>query len=576
MAATVAGRQPAPASALRHRGPIAAVAAHGHLIATAGYDNSVILWDGRSRRALARGRHDHLVNHCAFSTDGRWLVSASSDYSARLWALPEMRLHAVLRGHADDVDMAVFSPDDRRIATCALDRCVRVFDLDGRCLHEMRGHSGNVLSLAWSADGRQLVSSSVDGSIRRWDAEQGVEVAATDLAVRSDSVEIGPDGTLYAGDDFGRVAVIQGGLPVFVQAHRAGVKKIALDAGRGVLVSLSYDRTLAVWCIGGPQHLQELTRTTLPDAVWARAAAVLPDGRIVAGTFGSSYAIFDPQTGAWDLDGVVDGPAINALLASGDQVYTVGDAGQVWVDGAPGAAMGSLCNFLVEVGGRLFTGGQLGELFDAETGVMQHSHHAPINCAVALVRHGRPLLAVGTYTGEILILALGPEGCLSLVQTLAVYDNAVKGLSFSDGLLFSVCASTDIAWHRVEDWSLLRRIAHAHDKIANACCAVGSGRFASVGRDRSLRLWDAQDGDHSESYPSPHPHSVKCLAVDDAHTTLLTGCYGGTLARFDLARRRWTEVQRPTDSGISSITWDGRQQRFLAASFDGGVYPVAA
>jgi WD40 repeat protein len=146
-------------------------------------------------------------------------------------------------------------------------------------------------------------------------------------------------------------------------------------------------------------------------------------------------------------------------------------------------------------------------------------------------------------------------------------------LSCSAGLLFSVCASTDIAWHRLDDGAPVRRVAHAHERIANACCAIGEGRFASVGRDRSLRLWD---GERTEAYASPHPNSVKCMAVNEERTAVLTGCYGGTLARFDLLENRWTSVQRPTAAGISSITWDRQGQRFLAASYDGGIYPIAA
>jgi WD40 repeat protein len=122
---------------MHHVGPIAGVAAHGSWIASAGYDNRLILWDATSRRALARSAHDHLVNACAFSHDGRYLVSASSDYSARIWSLPDLRLIAVLGGHGDDVDMARFSPDDALVATCALDRIVRVFSASGALRHEM-------------------------------------------------------------------------------------------------------------------------------------------------------------------------------------------------------------------------------------------------------------------------------------------------------------------------------------------------------------------------------------------------------------------------------------------------------
>ena len=145
---------------MHHKGPIAGIAARGDFVATAGYDNKIILWDVNLRSALARANHDHLVNHCAFSPDGRYLVSASSDYSARVWEIPTLKLHTLLTGHRDDVDMAEFSPDGRRIAPCALDRCVRIFDLKGQCLHEMQGHTGNVLSLAWTHDGCHVVTSS--------------------------------------------------------------------------------------------------------------------------------------------------------------------------------------------------------------------------------------------------------------------------------------------------------------------------------------------------------------------------------------------------------------------------------
>ena len=394
-----------------------------------------------------------------------------------------------------------------------------------------------------------------------------------DLQVRTDSVEMSPDGVIYAGDDRGRIAIIEDARVNFVQAHRAGVKKIALDARLGILISLSYDRSMAIWRIGGEQGLTLLSRCTTPVSIWARAAAVLDDGRVAVGTFGSTYALFDVNTGVWDVRGVAAGPAINAVLNVDDRIYSVGDAGVVSVDALPHATTGSLCNFLVASGDRVLTGGQLGQLFDADTGAVLYEHHSPLNCGVAFEREGQPLVAIGTYTGDLLVFHVQPDSGVSLLHGMRVYDNAIKSLSCSDGLLFSVCASTDIAWHLIEDWSLLRRLNKAHERIVNACCNVGAGQFATVGRDRSLRLWGATA---TEVFDSPHPNSVKCMAVNDERTALLTGSYGGTLAMFDLVNKRWSDFQRPTDAGISSIAWDGARHRFLAASYDGGIYPVRA
>lgn len=552
---------------MQHTGPIAGIASHGHLIATAGYDNRLILWDARRRQALARASHDHLVNQCSFSADGRWLLSAGSDYSARVWSLPSLRLHAVLSGHGDDVDMAVFSPDDTLIATCALDRMVRIFDRDGRCLHTLAGHEGNVLSVAWMADSRHLVSSSVDGTLRRWDARAGKQLAVTNLHVRTDSVEIGSGGMIYAGDDRGRIAVIDHDHVHFCQAHRAGIKKIVLDGQ--TLVSLSYDRSLAVWHIDAQQQLHELARDTLPADIWARAATILDDGRIATGSFGGSYALFDPRSGQWDLDGVVPGAAINAVLQHRGHCFTAGDAGHVCRDGVQIAAMGSLCNFLVATDDQLLCGGQLGQLFDAHSGRVLYQHHSPLNCAVAL--GDRQQIAVGSYTGEILVFAQKPHGW-ALQKTLPVYENAIKGLSYSDGMLFSVCASGAVAWHRCDDWSQQQAIRHAHQRIANDCCCIGPQQFASVSRDRQLRLWRK---DSVESHDSPHPNSVKCIAANLQRTHVLSGSYGGTLALFDLQQRRWLPMLRPTMAGIADISWNDEAQHFIAASYDGQLYTVA-
>jgi toxoflavin biosynthesis protein ToxC len=47
---------------IQHKSPISGIDASGTLIATAGYDNRVILWDAATRTALAEGRHDRLAS----------------------------------------------------------------------------------------------------------------------------------------------------------------------------------------------------------------------------------------------------------------------------------------------------------------------------------------------------------------------------------------------------------------------------------------------------------------------------------------------------------------------------------
>lgn len=556
---------------MKHAGPISGVASYQNYIATTGYDNRVILWDARQRRALSRGCHDHLANQCSFSHDGKMLVSASSDYSARIWEIPTMQLMAALVGHSDDVDTAVFSPDDRHVATCALDRSIKIFDLEGRCLKTMTGHTGNVLTVAWSMDAKTLISSSVDGTVRHWDVETGCQIHCIDEGARTDTFEADAEGRIFSGNDEGRIAIIDGEHTRYVDAHKAGIKKLLLKGS--LLVTISYDRSLACWRIGtdGEGHacLAEISRSVMPALIWARAAAFLDDGRIALGTFGSCYATFDWQQGSWDLSGIEPDAAVNGVAAIAGDVYTIGDAGVLFRNGEKRSEMGSLCNFLLPAGSRLLTGGQMGILFDAHTARPLYQHHSPLNCGATFVKDGKLFAAIGSYTGDVLVFCMDPEP--HLIDCRKIFENAVKGLSCDGNTLFSVCANTHVAWQNLADFGTAAFVKNAHERIANGCCTMGVSAYASIGRDLMLLIWQGQ---HSSAYRTPHRNSVKCIAASQDGKRIMTGSYGGTLAGFDVQAREWYCFSRPTEWGISALAYDARHDRFLASAYDGLVYPV--
>lgn len=560
---------------MKHVGPISGVAVYKNFVATTGYDNQVILWDARTKRALARSLHDHLANQCSFSHDGTMLVSAGSDYSARIWDVQTMQLKAALVGHTDDVDMAAFSPDDQFIATCALDRTIKIFDLGGRCLKTMTGHTGNVLSVAWSNDAKSLISSSVDGTVRQWDVLTGKQTHCTDEGARTDTFATTSDGRIFSGDDRGRIAIIEGVKTRHVDAHKAGIKKLLFNEAGHLLVTISYDRSIAIWRVSshadGQVGLTEISRSTLPALIWARAADFLDDARIVLGTFGSTYATFDWQSASWDIADIEPSQSLNAVATTGEDVYSVGDAGIVFKNGEKLAEMGSLCNFLLPIGDQILTGGQLGKLFDAATGATLYEHHSPLNCGATFYREGKLHAAIGSYTGDVLVFAMEHDRRLHLVNSNKIYQNAVKGLAANDKVIFSVCANTNVAWQDIASLDVIKVVENTHERIANGCCRVGESGFASIGRDLKLLIWT---GESHEAYQTPHRNSVKCICVSADGKRIMTGSYGGTLAGFDVTTKKWASFSRPTASGISAIAYDPQHDRFLASSYDGRIYTV--
>jgi RNA polymerase sigma factor (sigma-70 family) len=113
--------------------------APGGLIATAGDDHTVRIWDAATGTERRRLLHGHWVRAVALSADGRFLVSSSLDDSVRLWDPQTGREIYKLPGHgAHGGHRAVgFAPDSRRFLSWGDDLYLRIWDVKtGKALIE--------------------------------------------------------------------------------------------------------------------------------------------------------------------------------------------------------------------------------------------------------------------------------------------------------------------------------------------------------------------------------------------------------------------------------------------------------
>ncbi len=249
---------------------------NGDVLASGGQDYAGRLWNVSTGELLnTLGRHDFkkgpprgelpglilgsktheghtgLIRGIAFSPEGQWVATASTDGTVRIWEadtgkeslllnhnmrafkdLQGMLWHPrgsriVLYGLACDLEIwdinkrecmqtlptlthntlhAAFTPDGTKLATVGEDKTVRVWDFDtGEELSAFVGHTAPVFSAAFSKNGELLASASADRTIRLWNvANRGVRAEPRELlTIRGHSDEVSsvtfsPDGQRLA------------------------------------------------------------------------------------------------------------------------------------------------------------------------------------------------------------------------------------------------------------------------------------------------------------------------------------------------------------------------------------------
>src|SRR5262249_20944340 len=120
-------------------------------------------------------------------------------------------LAIVLIGHLSDVKSAVFSPDGRHVLTASGDTTARIWSTKTQTSTQttvLTVGSGPVRSAVFSPDGRRILTASHDHRVRLWDAEVGQQIAIFSThGAQFATAAFSPEGWLVAMPDKNNVVV---------------------------------------------------------------------------------------------------------------------------------------------------------------------------------------------------------------------------------------------------------------------------------------------------------------------------------------------------------------------------------
>ena len=330
-----------------HTSPVvsASFSPDGRQVVTASMDKTARVWNlsGPTPVSTVLAGHTGPVRSASFSPDGRQVVTASEDKTARVWNLSgPTPVSIVLAGHTAAIWSASFSPDGRQVVTASWDNTARVWDLSGPTPVStvLAGHTGPVRSASFSPDGRQVVTAAEDKTARVWNLG-GPTPVSTVLAGHTGrvlSASFSPDGrqvVTASWDNTARVWDLSGPTPVSIElaGHTGTILSASFSPDGRQVVTAAEDKTARVWNPSGPTPVSTVLAGHTA-AIWR--ASFSPDGRQVV------TAAEDNTARVWDLSGPTPvstvlaghtGPVRSALFSpDGRQVVTAAEdkTARVW------------------------------------------------------------------------------------------------------------------------------------------------------------------------------------------------------------------------------------------------------
>ena len=165
-------------------------------------DKIARIWDLQGRLIAEIKGHTDIVDSVRFSPDNRLLATAGWDNAVGLWEVASGKPVRRILGHTDGVYDATFSPDGARLATCSMDRTARVWEVaTGKEIPPAMRHGDVVREVRFSPDGRLLATVAGDRTLRLWQADTHLPVEGTSLLRNSDRticVAFDPEGRRIA------------------------------------------------------------------------------------------------------------------------------------------------------------------------------------------------------------------------------------------------------------------------------------------------------------------------------------------------------------------------------------------
>ncbi|KIJ30639.1 hypothetical protein M422DRAFT_267789 [Sphaerobolus stellatus SS14] len=506
----------------------------------------------RQQELLLFRDHTASVRSVAFSPDGKYIVSGSSDHTIRLWSVETGKaVGEPYQGHTDSVQSVAFSPDGKYIVSGSSDHTIQLWSVEtGKAIGQpCQGYTYSVRSVAFSPDGKYIVSGSDDRTIQLWSVETGKAVGEpcqghTDSVW---SVAFSPDGKYIAsGSDDWTIQLwsVETGKAVGepYHGHTAAVWSVAFSPDGKYIVSGSSDHTIQLWCvetgkaIGEPYH---------GHTDWVRSVAFSPDGKyIVSGSHDHTIQLWsvetgkvvgEPYQGYTDLVLSVAFSPDGKYIVSGSSDHTI----RLW---------------------RVETDKAVRKPYQGHTYSVRSVAFSPDGKIIVSGSSDNTVWLWSVETGE----AVG-EPCQG-------HTYSVRSVAFSPDGNYIVSGSDD---HTIQLWSVETGKAvggpyQGHTASVRSVAFSPDGQYIVSGSsDHTIQLWSVETGKAVGEPYQGHTDSVQSVAFSPDGKYIVSGSHDHTIQLWSVETGKAVgQIYQDYTSSVSSVAFSPDGKYIVSGSYD--------
>jgi len=483
--------------------------------------------------------HTRSVSGACFSPDGRYVLSTSTDLTAKLWEVSSGMLLHTMGGHdAMEIFAYSFSPDGKTFLTTNYSSVNIWNTATGLRIHSLQLEDEMITGAAYSPNGRYMIAKGIQ-EIGIWDIENNTAFHSIKTTNTFKKAYFNKDGKyLVAIEDIGAAAVYEtatGNLVTRYDAASSPATAKGFNLTGECIITSTEDGSIKVWDVktGKPIVSQKIFKYEINQIEMSH------DGKSFAAKMrlGDTAKIFDTRTGQL-LYSVRGRKEIFDICFSDDGKYLL-----------IACEDGTAKEFDAKTGTALLT-------IDKQTEWVWRAEFS---------RNGRYIITASGKSAKIWDAATG-----KLVNNFQSHTDITDHFSISNDkkYLLTVTRENNARIWDIASGKLLQTLTGHTQSVGSAFFSTDNKWVVTSSRDNTVKVWEIATGKLIHTIPVKELKGVLGLYMarfSDDDKYIITGG-NGIVKVWETAS--WKEVFSNNEHGFNSyVRFLKEENRFLFSSF---------